>query len=137
MKKTDTIALYLEEYLNGKSDEDRQRFYEKPVEKQYSTIMAWKRRREIANSNANPTSVSAMVETFKKIKKAIGELDTLSPKDADRLRGALNEIYYDIDNFDKIKKSQLLRELESEKERIARESENLDKKIEALRQELS
>ena len=50
MKKTDTIALYLEEYLNGKSDEDRQRFYEKPVEKQYSTIMAWKRRREIANS---------------------------------------------------------------------------------------
>lgn len=137
MKKTDTIALYIDEYLNGKSDEDRQKFYEKSVEKQYSTIMAWKRRREIANSNANPASVSAMVETFKKIKKAIGELDSLSPKDADRLRTGLNEIYSDIDNFDKIKKSQLLRELESEKERIARESENLDRKIEALRQELS
>lgn len=136
MKKTETIALYIDDYLNGKSDDDRQRFHEKPVDKQYSTIMAWKRRREIANSNANLTNVSAMVETFKKIKKAIAELDTLSSKDAEKLHIAINEIICDIDNFDKIKKSQLLRELESEKERIARETENLERKIEALRQEL-
>lgn len=137
MKKTETIALYIDEYLNGKSEEERQQFYEKPVDKQYSTIMAWKRRRDLAGSNANVSSVAAMTEALRKVKKAIPALDSLSPKDADRLRTALHEIYYDIDNFDKIKKGQLLRELESEKEKIIKQTESLDKKIEALRQELS
>ncbi|MDE5675599.1 MAG: hypothetical protein K2I44_09700, partial [Muribaculaceae bacterium] len=76
-------------------------------------------------------------EALRKVKKAIPSLDSLSPKDADRLRTALHEIYYDIDNFDKIKKGQLLRELESEKEKIVKQTESLDRKIEALRQELS
>lgn len=137
MKKTETIALYIDEFLNGKSDEDRQQFYEKPVDKQYSTIMAWKRRRDLSGNNANVSSVAAMTETLRKVRKAIPALDSLTPKDADRLRAALNEIYYDIDNFDKIKKGQLLRELESEKEKIVKQTENLDRKIEALRQELS
>ncbi|MDE5714423.1 MAG: hypothetical protein K2I16_12500, partial [Muribaculaceae bacterium] len=129
--------LYIDEYLNGKSDEERQQFYEKPVDKQYSTIMAWKRRRDLAGSNTNVSSVAAMTEALRKVKKAIPSLDSLSPKDADRLRTALHEIYYDIDNFDKIKKGQLLRELESEKEKIVKQTESLDRKIEALRQELS
>lgn len=136
MKKTDTIALYIDEYMSGKSDEDRNKFLEKPVDKQYAAIMAWKRRKEIAGASGSPASPAAMMEVLKKIKKTIPELDNLSQKDADKLRSTLNEIIYDIDNFDKIKKAQLLRELENEKDRISRQGEDLDRKIEALRQEL-
>lgn len=84
-----------------------------------------------------PHSVATILEALKKVKRAIPALDTLSPKDADKIRTALNEIYNDVDNFDKIKKGQLLRELESEKEKIERQTENLQRKIEALRQELN
>ncbi len=136
MKKTDTIALYLDEYMSGKSEEDKNKFLEKPVDKQYAAIMAWKRRKEISGATGSPASPAAMLEVLKKIKKAIPELDSLSQKDSEKLRTALNEIIYDIDNFDKIKKAQLLRALEDEKDRISRQGEDLDRKIEALRQEL-
>ncbi len=137
MKKKETIALYLDDYFNGKSDEEKQSFYEKSIEKQYSAIMAWKRRRDMSGAASNPSSVATILEALKKVKRAIPALDTLSPKDADKIRTALNEIYNDVDNFDKIKKGQLLRELESEKEKIERQTENLQRKIEALRQELN
>lgn len=104
MKKTETIALYLDDYFNGKSDEEKQSFYEKSIEKQYSAIMAWKRRRDMSGAASNPSSVATILEALKKVKRAIPALDTLSPKDADKIRTALNEIYNDVDNFDKIKK---------------------------------
>lgn len=136
MKKTETVALYLEEFLSGKSDEVRTAFMNRPIEKQYFTIMAWKRRRDLMSAASNPTSVAAMIMLLKKVKKSLSSLETLSQKDSDKLRKFLDKIYTDIDNFDKIKKSQLIKELESEKERIARQTENIDRKIEELRKEL-
>ena len=115
MKKTETIALYLDDYFNGKSNEEKQSL----------------------GAASNPSSVATILEALKKVKRAIPALDTLSPKDADKIRTALNEIYNDVDNFDKIKKGHLLRKLESEKEKIERQTENLQRKIEALRQELN
>lgn len=136
MKKSETIALYIEEFLEGRSEEERQRFHEKDLAKQYSSIMAWKRRRDLASNADNLSSVTSMFETLKKIRKAIPNLEVLPQKDADKLRGVLNEIHDDINNFDRIKKGQLLRELENEREKIARQGENIDRQIEALRQEL-
>lgn len=66
MKKTETIALYLDDYFNGKSDEEKQSFYEKSIEKQYSAIMAWKRRRDMSGAASNPSSVATILEALKK-----------------------------------------------------------------------
>lgn len=135
MKKTETIALYLDDYFNGKSDEEKQSFYEKSIEKQYSAIMAWKRRRDMSGAASNPSSVATILEALKKVKRAIPALDTLSPKDADKIRTALNEIYNDVDNFDKIKKVSYCANWNPKK--IERQTENLQRKIEGTRQELN
>ena len=38
--REDTIRQYAEEYLAGRSDEQRQEFFSKPIARQYSNIMA-------------------------------------------------------------------------------------------------
>lgn len=58
MKKEETVKLYLDSYLQGKSDSARRTFMEKPLDKQYSCIMAWRHR---MRSQAQPDSEGAVI----------------------------------------------------------------------------
>lgn len=138
MKKKDVIALYRDAFLEGKDEEAIRRFDEKDLSKQYGSIMAWKRRQRLANADGNTeqSSVNSILELLKKAKKDVAALESLLPKDRERLSTAINLLKEDIDNFDRIRKARLLRQLESEQEKMNREKDNLDRKIEALRQEL-
>ncbi|MDE6576678.1 MAG: hypothetical protein K2K58_00700 [Muribaculaceae bacterium] len=137
MKKTETIALYKEAFLAGKPDEVRRRFEEKDIEKQYSSIIAWKRRQHkgapIQQDAFTPASI---LETLRKIKSAVPDLPSLSQGETESLLGVLGEITSDIHNFERIKKGQLLSKLESEQAEINRQRESLQQKIENLSQEL-
>lgn len=137
MKKTETIAFYREAFLEGKDEEARRRFDEKDVDKQYASIISWKRRRNIAAEDDSEPSVPVILEMVKKARRHINILENLSQRDSDKLLQAINELFDDVANFHRIRKEKLIRDLEAEKEKIARQEENLARKIEALRQELS
>lgn len=137
MKKTETIALYRDAFLEGKDEETRRKFDEKDINKQYSSIIAWRRRRNISSDDDEQPSAALALELLKKAKKVINDLDSLSPRDSEKLWDAANEVADDVNNFDRIKKSRLIKELESEKEKLQRQGENLERKIEALKQQLS
>lgn len=144
MKKSETIAFYKEAFLDGKPEEVRRRFEEKDMEKQYSSIIAWKRRQrkaavaaESAEDEPHLTSPNDILRTLRQIKEQIPALEALPHEIADQMLGVLGEITNDIHNFDRIKKSQLLSKLESEQEEINRQRDSLQQKIDSLRQELS
>lgn len=143
MKKTDTIAFYKEAFLAGKPEEVRTRFEEKDVEKQYSSIIAWRRRQRKAESkNEEPTpedtlTPASIIDSLKQIKDAVPQLESIAQHEREQILGLLGDITSDIHNFDRIKKSQLLSRLESEQQEIDRQRNSLQERINNLRQELS
>lgn len=69
MKKTETIALYRDAFLEGKDEETRRKFDEKDINKQYSSIIAWRRRRNISSDDDEQPSAALALELLKKAKK--------------------------------------------------------------------
>lgn len=127
MKKSETIALYKDAYLEGKDEIDRRSFEEKDEARQYAAIMSWRRRQEQAATDRE-ASPSAVLEAVKKARKVLLALNELAPKDRERLSAATAELKSDIDNFDIILKGRRLRELRSQRS-------SLDKEIEMLESE--
>lgn len=127
MKKSETIAMYREAYLEGKDEIDRRSFEEKDEARQYAAIMSWRRRQEQAATDRE-ASPSAVLEAVKKARKVLLALNELAPKDRERLSAATAELKADIDNFDIILKGRRLRELRSQRS-------SLDKEIELLESE--
>ncbi|MDE6792869.1 MAG: hypothetical protein K2J48_07290 [Muribaculaceae bacterium] len=145
MKKTETIALYKEAFLAGKPEDVRRKFEEKDMEKQYSSIIAWRRRQRKSSVDApeeekmekQPLTPTSILESLREIKNTIPTFDELPHEMREQLLSVLGEITSDIHNFDRIKKSQLLSKLESEQEEINRQRDTLQQRIDSLRQELS
>ncbi len=127
MKKSETIAMYRDAYLEGKDEIDRRSFEEKDEARQYAAIMSWRRRQEQAATDRE-ASPSAVLEAVKKARKVLLALNELAPKDRERLSAATAELKADIDNFDIILKGRRLRELRSQRS-------SLDKEIELLESE--
>lgn len=142
MKKTDTIAFYRDAYLNGKSDEEIRMFDEKGIDKQYGSIMAWKRRSRLAaesqgrKEEKEAVSVISIVALLRKVKTDIRSLERLNDTDREKLHEALEGAMDEVNNFDRYKMEKLIRELEDKRQEINKEEENLRRQIEELRQQL-
>ncbi|MBD5358410.1 MAG: hypothetical protein HDR88_15730 [Bacteroides sp.] len=138
MKKIERIALYREAFLKGKSEEECRKFDEKDIDKQYGSIMAWKRRSDAATTHKKEeASVNAIISLLKRVKLDIPSLKTLSEEDRGRITDAINAAMEEVVNFDRNKKAILLKKLESEREEINKQGETLNRQIEELRQQLS
>ncbi|MDE6532959.1 MAG: hypothetical protein K2M27_05440 [Muribaculaceae bacterium] len=126
MKRHETIALYREAFLEGKDEIDRRRFDEKPEDKQYAAIMAWKRRQSLSSESRDKVSAAAIAESLKRVKKDVEMLTELSQKDSEKLKAIIDSIDYDIVNFDLIQKGKRLRMLKSQRSSLDREIEILE-----------
>lgn len=125
MKKSETIALYRDAYLEGKDEIDRRNFEEKDEARQYAAIMSWRRRQELATTGKE-ASPAVVLDTIKKARKLLLALTELAPKDRERLSGATAELKEDIDNFDFILKGRRLRELRNQRSSLDKEIEQLE-----------
>lgn len=132
MKKSETVAMLRDAFLAGKDVEAIKKFDAKDLEKQYIAVMNWKRRQNLTTN----TSVKDVINLLKKAHKSLAGLEALSPKDSQKLHAAIDDFKSSMENFEKLKKQQLINQLKSEKERLLSKGQSLDKKIEALQQEL-
>ncbi len=126
MKKSETIAMYRDAFLEGKDEIDRRRFDEKSEDKQYAAVMAWKRRLALSSDSREKSSAAAIADSLKRIKKDVEQLADLSPRDASKIQSIIESIAYDITNFDLIKKGRRLRQLKSQRLTLDREIELLE-----------
>ena len=79
MKKSETIALYRDAYLEGRDEIDRRAFEEKDEARQYAAIMSWRRRQEQAATDRE-ASPAAVLEAVKRARKVLLALTELAPK---------------------------------------------------------
>lgn len=129
MKKSETIALYRDAYLEGRDEIDRRNFEQKDEARQYAAIMSWKRRQDIAAGVKEVPAVptpAIILDLIKKAHKALLSLDDLNPKDTAKLSEACGKLKEDIDSYGMIVKGRRLKELRSRLSDLSREIEQLE-----------
>lgn len=128
MKKEDTIKLYAEKYLEGKSEEKRNEFFAKDVNRQYSAIMAWKRRESLKDEEA--LNVNDLLRHLRSLRRLIPLIEDLTSKDIDKLTAETDEIRKLLDSYESEK-------ARKELERLEREQQELQQRIEMLKNRVS
>ena len=138
--KSDTIASYLDAFLSQKSEKYREKFLNKNEAQQYAAIMQWKsnaKKLGMATKNLAKVTTKDVVAHLKDAYKKLTSLDNLSPSDQVKLVGMIDKMKGAIDDFDRIKKRELLKNLQNEKEQLSKKGTQLDQEIEKLLNELA
>ena len=137
--RIDTIAQHRDEFLAGKSEAYVKKFNEKNINQQYAAIAHWKRQAKAlgeATGEVAKVGLNTVLVHLKNAHKQLVKLAELSPKQVAKIQGVLDSVKTTIDNFDMVKKQQLLASLQKEQENLAKKKEDLAKQIETLQQEL-
>lgn len=137
--KSETIAEFRDQFLEGKSDDYRNKFNEKNENQQYAAIANWKRNAKnlgVATKDLAKVTATSVVAYLKDAHKKLVKLEELTPKEAQKIVDMLDMVKGAVDNFDRIKKQQLLQVLKNEKDKLAQQGTELDRKIEDLQNQL-
>lgn len=123
MKREDTIKLYAENFLKGKSDKVREAFYAKSLDKQYASIMAWKKR--VSEKGMPQTATIGDVMNHLRMSNALlSRISELSTRDKAKIEEAMGKIRASIEDFEATKRQRAISDLENE---IKAKSRQLDK----------
>ena len=125
MKKEDTIQLYIEEYLSDKSDEQKTEFRNRDIARQYSTIMAWKRRRSLKVLEQQ-SDASSILAALRQVRMSIEASKDMSETDMNKIKEAVTQI------SESIASCELRRDLR-EIEELQRRQDEINRRLETLR----
>ncbi|MDE5923940.1 MAG: hypothetical protein K2G75_01325 [Muribaculaceae bacterium] len=136
MKKEDTVKMYANEFLEGKSEKKVADFWAKPLDKQYSSIMAWKYRH---NHHAeNPTrrkrnaaaglTAGDVLRHMRALPELIGMISQMADRDFDAMYAALDEARNAVSNYHATRQARLVAELEEQRDAIQRRIDALNGK---------
>lgn len=90
----------------------------------------------MATKNLAKVTAATVMGYLKDAHKKLLKLENLSPKEAGKIQAMLDNVRAAVDDFDTNRKKQLLETLKSDKEKLAKQGEILDKKIQALQNQL-
>lgn len=138
--RSETIAEYRDEFLSSKSEDYKNKFNEKTLDQQYAAIANWKKNAKnlgMATKDLAKVTAATVMSYLKDAHKKLQKLETLTPKEAEKIVGLLDSVKGVVDNFDRIKKQQLIEVLKNEKEKLAKQNSDLDRQIEKLQNELN
>lgn len=127
MKKSDTLNLYIDEFLEGKSEVAKEEFLSRSIDRQYASVMAWKQRKNAAKMKQ--ISFQNVLNTLKETRKSIPFLENLSSADINKLHKEIKNIENAINDYEKMRAEQEILQLESEQRRITEKLNQLRKKI--------
>lgn len=126
MKKEEAIELYMERYLDGKSEDKRREFMEKDVDRKYAAIMAWKRRSDI-KAVAEGIYAKDLLKHIRSLQKLIPLAVEMTDKDVALLSEELAKVQETLADY---RRQQNLKELQ----RLEQESDALQQRIRSLRE---
>ncbi len=123
MGKAETVEKYIDEFLKGKTDEQRAKFMAKDLRKQYSSIMQW-RSKERRAKNPAPSGVE-IVQTLAKMRQAIVASKDITDAECKSIRAEIDQLSVAIKTYEDEQRQRRIRELEEKKEEITRELQRL------------
>lgn len=131
MTRKETVAAYAEEFLKGRSEEARAKFFAKSLDKQYQSVMSFRRRQTLKNqaANAGGVAVGDVVRYLRQAHNMIQQIDVLSEKGSEKIRTELENLKETINNFEQIKTRQEIEKLEKEIESRNKLKEELQSRL--------
>ena len=123
MGKSETVAKYIDEYLKSKNPESAEKFRMKDVEKQYATIMSW--RRKLRQEASTPESADVIVDYLKQARVLIGNAPEISAEDMKRIVEQLDMLRDYLTEYKEEQRKRQISELERKQEEIAQQLRKL------------
>ncbi|MBD5369928.1 MAG: hypothetical protein HDR80_02130 [Bacteroides sp.] len=125
--KEETVAMYAEEYLKGKSEERRQKFNDASLNNKYAAIMAWRRKQEAASKKSGGTVVTGadVLKHASGLASLIKMANDIKDAERERIYAALDEARQTLDGFNRIRNTREFEELKRVQEEIQRRMEAL------------
>lgn len=123
--REETIRQFAEEYLAGRSEEQRREFYEKPVARQYSNIMAWKRRQDKKNEKPEALDVATVLKHAQALAPLIDMTETMTEQQMQAMHAAVDAAKETLNNYYRVRNTRELAELKRQQEEIQRRIDQL------------
>lgn len=123
--REETIRQYAEQYLEGRTEEQRREFYERPMARQYSNIMAWKRRRERKNPTVEALEVAAVLKHAQSLAEMIDMTDTMTEAEMQAMHAAVDTAKETLNNYYRVRNTRELQLLKRQQEEIQRRIDQL------------
>ena len=123
MGKAETVEKYIEEYLKGRSPEMVAKFRNRDVEKQYFSIMQWKRKQRI--ESMTPKNADEIIKNLKNIKNLIYNASELTQEDVKCIDSVISEIQESLKEYLQKQRARKIQELEQQQSEIARQLQAL------------
>lgn len=70
MSRQDTVNKYIDQFLKGRGPESCERFRSKSLDKQYSSIMQW--RRKLRREESTPKSTREIIDALRRVNALVG-----------------------------------------------------------------
>lgn len=123
--REETIRQYAEQYLEGRTEEQRREFYERPMARQYSNIMAWKRRRERKNPTVEALEVAAVLKHAQSLAEMIDMTETMTEAEMQAMHAAVDTAKETLNNYYRVRNTRELQLLKRQQEEIQRRIDQL------------
>lgn len=123
--REETIRQYAEQYLEGRTEEQRREFYERPMARQYSNIMAWKRRRERKNPTIEALEVAAVLKHAQSLAEMIDMTETMTEAEMQAMHAAVDAAKETLNNYYRVRNTRELQLLKRQQEEIQRRIDQL------------
>lgn len=111
-----TVAQYIDEFLKGRSQRACEEFRNRPLERQYSSIIQWRRSRRIKEST--PQSTTDILDVLGKVSMMIANAPSISDDDCKSISAQLDSLRQQLDEYMTRQRSRCIEELEEESRRI-------------------
>lgn len=123
--REDTVRQYAEEYLAGRSEEQRQEFFSKPMARQYSNIMAWRRRIEKRQTPVEAVDVPAVIKHAQALPQLIDMTLTMNEQEMQAMHAAVDAAKEALNSYYRVRNTRELLALKQQQEEIQRRIDQL------------
>lgn len=112
-----TVAQYRDEFLSGRSQSAREEFLSRPLDKQYASIIQWRRNKRLRESI--PAATSEIIAALDNVRDLISNAAEISQADASAINERLDSLHVHLAEYLEKQKARTISELEAESARIA------------------
>lgn len=123
ISKEATVAQYIDEFLKGKGEQVCREFRERPVDKQYSSIIQWRRNKRI--KERTPRSVTEIHNALAKIGEMIEHVPEIPEADSVKMFRSIEALSDQLRQYLERQKMRRIQMLEEENRRIQEELQAL------------
>lgn len=111
-----TVAKHIDEFLKGRSPKAREEFLSRSLDRQYSSIIQWRRARRIKEST--PQSTAEILDTVSRLADMIANAPEISEADSREISERIGALQGRLNAYMEEQKLRRIRALEEESRRI-------------------